>query len=75
MLSNSQFDQIIQLKFPLLPWGEPIMICPLLDRDDEHYACRLCICRTGFKASQISSLPTDPEAIRKHIRESHVISK
>lgn len=73
MMTDQEFDEWIQTNFLFLrDWDEPLRVFEA-GKADGHYACPLCIARFGLRASSISGLPTDPEEVRAHIRDKHVI--
>jgi len=55
---------------PNVAWRTPIVMRES-PNGKEHYACRFCIAFSGLQGRTIASLPTDPDEVRRHIREAH----
>jgi hypothetical protein len=58
----------LRKRFGAIEWDRPVEV---RTPTDWGYACRYCIALKGLKAADVSSLPKDPNAVRRHIRERH----
>lgn len=61
----------LERAYPLIKWREPIALALTTNPDEKHYACRVCIATKGITGGDIPGLPSDPEQIRRHLREEH----
>jgi len=72
MLSPLRQVERLERQYPYIDWRNPVKV-KLVEDGVERYGCRLCIAIYGLNGSQVTDLPMDDAAFRKHMREVHQI--